>query len=267
MKTEILKEADPAKIKRLGRIVQIDATEWERVSFDIMKSGIWAKNINHVIQQFQHCNQLQVQFKLTHFISTSYIAFPNASDCMDHHVLFECYHTLTEVVSNNQYPEPSAIKKVESTINTQGQLNPQPTVRLPTTSPPTSSSGILHGLEHQNNHQPIRNSFNHTSPLMTTQFIANHSQNNFLAANRMSAGPIVEIEKPDDIINLARITECRISTDLRWRALGSTRTDTNFAWYLAKEFFSPEDMIGKTFEEHVENWVCHQEEDVPLNMQ
>ncbi|CAC5385915.1 unnamed protein product [Mytilus coruscus] len=106
---------------------------------------------------------------------------------------------------------------------------------MPTTSPPTSSSGILQGLEHQNNHQPIRNSFNHTSPSMTTQFIANHPQNNFQAANRISAGPIVEIDKPDDIINLARITEC------------STRTDTNFAWYLAKELFPPEDMIGKNF--------------------
>ncbi|XP_076075840.1 uncharacterized protein LOC143046566 [Mytilus galloprovincialis] len=150
--------------------------------------------------------------------------------------------TFTSHIVDHQHPR--------STLHT----NPQPTVRLPTmqhamptTSPPTSSSGILQGLEHQNNHQPIRNSFNHTSPLMTTQFIANHSQNNFLAANRMSAGPIVEIEKPDDIINLARITECRISTDLRWRALGSTRTDTNFAWYLAKELFPPEDMIGKNF--------------------
>ncbi|XP_071139879.1 N-glycosidase YbiA-like [Mytilus edulis] len=43
MKTEILKETDPAKIKRLGRRVQIDATEWERVSYDITKRGIWAK--------------------------------------------------------------------------------------------------------------------------------------------------------------------------------------------------------------------------------
>ncbi|CAC5408767.1 unnamed protein product [Mytilus coruscus] len=115
---------------------------------------------------------------------------------------------------------------------------------MPTTSPPTSSSGIL---QHQNNHQPIRNSFHHTSPSMTTQFIANHPQNNFQAANRISAGPIIEIEKPDDILNLESMTECRISTDLRWRALVSTRTDTNFAWYLAKELFPPEDMIGKNF--------------------
>ncbi|CAC5394457.1 unnamed protein product [Mytilus coruscus] len=43
VKAEILQETDPAKIKRLGRRVKIDAAEWERVSYDIMKRGIWAK--------------------------------------------------------------------------------------------------------------------------------------------------------------------------------------------------------------------------------
>ncbi|CAC5422485.1 unnamed protein product [Mytilus coruscus] len=43
VKAQILKETDPAKIKRLGRRVKIDAAEWERVSCDIMKRGIWAK--------------------------------------------------------------------------------------------------------------------------------------------------------------------------------------------------------------------------------
>ncbi|CAC5381133.1 unnamed protein product [Mytilus coruscus] len=43
VEAQILKETDPAKIKRLGRRVKIDAAEWERVSCDIMKRGIWAK--------------------------------------------------------------------------------------------------------------------------------------------------------------------------------------------------------------------------------
>ncbi|CAC5399572.1 unnamed protein product [Mytilus coruscus] len=43
VKAPILKETDPTKIKRLGERVKIDAAEWERISCDIMKRGIWAK--------------------------------------------------------------------------------------------------------------------------------------------------------------------------------------------------------------------------------
>ncbi|CAG2202920.1 unnamed protein product [Mytilus edulis] len=93
-------------------MVQVEV-ECDLPTVRVVEKHIWLSALkSRAIDQLR-CQKIRGLRSQRHFISTSYIAFPNASDCMDHHVLFECYHTLTEVVSNNQYPEPSAIKKVE----------------------------------------------------------------------------------------------------------------------------------------------------------